>query len=97
MADMSFKSRYLEAENARLRAENRTLLACLLERAGHRVAADMLKQADAGVLNDGRPPVEFTPETNQPIGRGWRAIRSWLQQSTQPKPAEEKPNGESAS
>jgi hypothetical protein len=43
---MFFKSRYLEAENARLRQENRTLLACLLERSGHREAANMLRGPD---------------------------------------------------
>lgn len=42
---MSFKTKYLESENARLRDENRALLCALLDALGRKEAANMLRGA----------------------------------------------------
>jgi hypothetical protein len=100
---VSFKSRYLEAENERLRKHVMLLQACLLERAGHRNAADMLMgQAQEAP----KPPSGMdAPKPNvvaaaasaiaAPAGRGFRAIRKYWQDATQPteKTAEEAQRG----
>jgi hypothetical protein len=93
---VSFKSRYLEKENERLRRHVMLLQACLLERAGHRNAADML-MGQAKPVDPLPSGLEAKPNVMAaaasaiavPAGRGFRAIRKFWQDQTKP---EEKPN-----
>lgn len=89
---------YLEHENSRLREENRLLLAALLNSAGKREAAHMLRNPQP---KDGEvvytPPRNFKPDTlrKEPspavkkqqevfAGRAWRSLKSRLQRQSIP-------------
>jgi len=92
---MFFKSRYLEAENARLRQENRTLLACLLERSGHREAANMLRGPDtppAMTEEQVKKLAKARTEANQAarnIRSGFRSLKAQLSARTMPSQAKD--------
>lgn len=76
---MTWKSKYLEAENARLRADNRLLLAALLNQAGQRTAAEMVRDYKPAVIA-GPEGVQLPPSPDTPVSRGWRSVRSWWQE-----------------
>lgn len=92
---MSFKSRYLEAENARLRERERIYIACLLERAGHRSAAEMIQRNPeepipaAVVAVAGIPAEKPAAMLQRPSSRSWRTVKTFLENLTKPEEKKE--------
>lgn len=90
---MSWKTKFLEAENERLRKREELLLAALLERAGHRAAAEILRaEQTIGVAQraaEAAASTKTNAEASIPRGRsGWRTIQKawqdlWYQESSQ--------------
>ena len=95
---MSFKTRFMEAQLARQDILINQLYACLLERAGHRTAAEMLRTAPQP-----QPRAAYAapdPEVNaeaiaaRPAGRSWRIIKDWYQRMSATEPLKEQPDGQ---
>lgn len=100
---MSWKTKYLEAENERLRKREEILLAALLERAGHRASAEILRAEQTIGVASRAAEAATTAKANavaasRPQGRsGWRGIQKrwqdmWYGQAVDEAKAEEAKN-----
>jgi hypothetical protein len=89
---MFFKSRYLETENERLRKENHMLLSCLLERSGHREAANMLRGSElppAMTEEQVKRLAKAKTEAIHPLRSGFRSLKAQLSARTMPTQAKD--------
>jgi hypothetical protein len=100
---VSWKTKYLEEENARLRRENRELLCAILDMNGRRTSAEMLRatvpperreeqeKAAAKAATEFVGSVLPKVDETRPSGRGWRWIqKQWQKTLELPKEPEEK-------
>ena len=80
-------TKFLESEVKRLQEENRVLVSAMLERAGHREAAHMLRgdnpEAQAAAIKSAPNPEQ---SMRFPDGaRSWRSQAAYLSEQTRPK------------